>query len=152
MMAHLISTLPIVLNAPNQYIEGLLGIEQSELPDASQGHVDYSFSVHNAKLVLFRTAVMGVLLFLGETLPNFGAILDLIGGSTVTLLTFVFPPIFYLLLRRRDSADAESGTLRLLETCYCVALVAMGAFGGSLATYGAVKEIFNTDFVPPCYA
>ena len=27
MMAHLISTLPIVLNAPNQYIEGLLGIE-----------------------------------------------------------------------------------------------------------------------------
>ena len=29
MMAHLISTLPIVLNAPNQYIEGLLGLEHS---------------------------------------------------------------------------------------------------------------------------
>ena len=101
---------------------------------------------------------MCVMLFLGETLPNFGAILDLIGGSTVTLLTFVFPPTFYLLLRRSarrtgDSADTgKKGTLRLLETCYCVALVVMGVFGGSLASYSAVKEIFNTDFVPPCYA
>ena len=48
--------------------------------------------------------------------------------------------------------ESESGAWRLFETCFCVALVAMGAFGGSLASYNAVKEIFNTDFVPPCYA
>ena len=98
---------------------------------------------------------MALMLFLGETVPNFGAILDLIGGSSVTLLTFVFPPTFYLLLRNartRNSADSKNGTFKMLETCYCVALVVMGVFGGSLASYGAVKEIFNTDFVPPCYA
>ena len=90
MMAHLVSTLPIVLNAPNQYIEGLLGIGSEAATKQPRR------SVVDLKLVLFRTAVMAALLFLGETLPNFGAILDLIGGSTVTLLTFVFPPTFYL--------------------------------------------------------
>ena len=93
MMAHLVSTLPIVLNAPNQYIEGLLGIGSKESEAASK---QPRRSIVDLKLVLFRTAVMAALLFLGETLPNFGAILDLIGGSTVTLLTFVFPPTFYL--------------------------------------------------------
>ena len=97
MMAHLVSTLPIVLNAPNQYIEGLLGI----------GSKQPRRSVVDLKLVLFRTAVMAALLFLGETLPNFGAILDLIGGSTVTLLTFVFPPTFYLGLKFNGTILAQ---------------------------------------------
>ena len=117
----------------------------------NQNYFASRISAINFQLILFRTTVMCVILFVGETLPNFGAILDLIGGSTVTLLTFVFPPIFYLLLRK-DPAGSKRGALRRLETCYCMALVAMGAFGGSLASYGAVKEIFNTDFVPPCYA
>ena len=117
----------------------------------NQNYFASRISAINFQLILFRTTVMCVILFVGETLPNFGAILDLIGGSTVTLLTFVFPPIFYLLLRK-DPAGSKRRALRRLEICYCMALVAMGAFGGSLASYGAVKEIFNTDFVPPCYA
>ncbi len=38
------------------------------------------------------------LLFVAETVPSFGNILDLVGASTVTLLTFVFPPFFYMRL------------------------------------------------------
>ena len=38
------------------------------------------------------------LLFIAETVPSFGSILDLVGGSTVTLLTFIFPPYFYMRL------------------------------------------------------
>ena len=38
------------------------------------------------------------LLFIAETVPSFGSILNLIGASTVTLLTFIFPPLFYMKL------------------------------------------------------
>ena len=36
------------------------------------------------KRCAFRTLAISVLLFIGETIPSFGSILDLIGGSTVT--------------------------------------------------------------------
>ena len=51
--------------------------------------------------VVFRTIMMGLLLVIGLSLPNFGAILNLIGATTITLLNFIFPPIFYLLLERK---------------------------------------------------
>jgi hypothetical protein len=31
-------------------------------------------------------------------MPNFSTIMDLVGGSTITLLSFVFPPFFYIRL------------------------------------------------------
>ena len=40
---------------------------------------------------------MIVVLLIGQTLPSFGAILSLIGGSTVTIITFILPPILYML-------------------------------------------------------
>ena len=45
---------------------------------------------------MFRTCVMAVLLLIGQSLPSFGAILSLLGGSTVTIITFVLPPILYI--------------------------------------------------------
>ena len=53
---------------------------------------------------MFRSASVAALLFIAETVPSFGAILNLVGGSTVTLLTFVFPPLFYMKI-----ADATIG-------------------------------------------
>ena len=38
------------------------------------------------------------MLFIAETVPSFGSIINLVGASTVTLLTFVFPPYFYMKL------------------------------------------------------
>jgi len=35
------------------------------------------------------------LIFIGESVPTFDKVLSLVGGSTVTLTTFIFPPIFY---------------------------------------------------------
>ena len=49
------------------------------------------------------------MLLLALSLPDFGAILDLIGATTITLLNFIFPPIFYLLL-----ADS-TGTVKKYE-------------------------------------
>jgi vesicular inhibitory amino acid transporter len=39
---------------------------------------------------------MVILLFVAESIPKFGSILDLVGASTITLLTFIFPPMLYI--------------------------------------------------------
>uniref|UniRef100_A0A915DP05 Amino acid transporter transmembrane domain-containing protein n=1 Tax=Ditylenchus dipsaci TaxID=166011 RepID=A0A915DP05_9BILA len=47
-----------------------------------------------AKRVLIRGGMMAGALFFAETVPNFGALMDLIGGSTIALTSLVFPSIF----------------------------------------------------------
>ena len=47
------------------------------------------------------------LLFIAETVPSFGSILNLIGASTVTLLTFIFPPLFYMRLVDASTTNKE---------------------------------------------
>lgn len=54
--------------------------------------------VYNWKRCILRTVMIIMMVFFGESLPQFGKILSLIGGSTITLLTFVFPPYFYMKL------------------------------------------------------
>jgi hypothetical protein len=41
---------------------------------------------------------MVAILFTAETVPQFEKIVDLIGGSTMTLMVFVMPPAFYIKL------------------------------------------------------
>ena len=39
---------------------------------------------------------MALLLFIAESVPSFGSILNLVGGSTITCLTFIMPPLLYI--------------------------------------------------------
>ena len=82
LLLHLITTFPIITNPPAQAFEKLL-------------HIPPHF---NWKRCAFRSVSVLCLLFIAESVPSFGAILDLVGASTVTLLTFVFPPYFYIKL------------------------------------------------------
>ena len=82
LLLHLVTTFPIITNPPNQAFEKLL-------------HIPPDF---NWKRCVFRSLSVLTLLFIAESVPSFGAILDLVGASTVTLLTFVFPPFFYIKL------------------------------------------------------
>ena len=82
LLLHLITTFPIITNPPTQAFEKLL-------------HIPPHF---NWKRCAFRSFSVLSLLFIAESVPSFGAILDLVGASTVTLLTFVFPPYFYMKL------------------------------------------------------
>ena len=41
---------------------------------------------------------------IGLAVPDFGAILNLVGGSTVTICSFLLPPLMYLKL-----VDAQPG-------------------------------------------
>ena len=82
LLLHLISAFPIITNPPAQFFEHILDIP----------------SDFNWKRCLFRTFSVLVLLFIAESVPSFGSILELVGASTVTCLTFVFPPFFYMRL------------------------------------------------------
>lgn len=44
-----------------------------------------------------------LMILIGETIPQFGKIISLVGGSTVTLLTFVFPCYFYMKLSDQEN-------------------------------------------------
>ena len=56
----------------------------------------------NIKRVIFRVLMVAVVLFVAESLPQFGPILSLIGGSTTTLLAYILPPMFYLKMCRME--------------------------------------------------
>ena len=91
LLLHLITTFPIIMNPPAQILEHLIDIPTH----------------FNWKRCVFRTASVLLLLFIAESIPSFGAILNLIGASTVTLLTFIFPPLFYIKLVDASAQNKE---------------------------------------------
>lgn len=48
--------------------------------------------------MLARTGMMCAVVLVAETVPNFGVLLDLVGGSTITLMALIFPVLFNLYL------------------------------------------------------
>ena len=58
---------------------------------------------------------MIVILLIGQSLPSFGAILSLIGGSTVTIITFVLPPILYIM-----AVDGSESRYKINKMCFNV--------------------------------
>eukprot|EP00095_Tigriopus_kingsejongensis_P004547 maker-scaffold893_size84343-snap-gene-0.22 protein:Tk04547 transcript:maker-scaffold893_size84343-snap-gene-0.22-mRNA-1 annotation:"proton-coupled amino acid transporter 4" len=137
LLLHLVAAFPIITNPPSQFFEYMLGIPAE----------------FNWKRCLFRSLSVCFLLFIAETVPSFGSILDLVGASTVTLLTFVFPPYFYMRLVDASSKykDCTQHTLPLWERIYCWLLIIIGCIGGACATYTAMKNIFSAEFQIPCY-
>merc|ERR1711894_828229 len=137
LLLHLVSAFPILLNPPAQYFEGLMNIP-----------IEF-----NWKRCVFRTFSVLVLLFIAETIPSFGSILDLVGASTVTMLTFVCPPYFYMRLCDSSKQNKEwtQRELPTWERIYCWVLIVVGFLGGAAATYISVKNIVSTSFQMPCY-
>merc|ERR1711990_185031 len=107
----------------------------------------------NWKRCAFRTFSVLCLLFIAESVPSFGAILDLVGASTVTLLTFVFPPYFYMKLVDASSLNPlwEQRVLPVWERIYCWVLIMVGVSGGLCSTVTAVINIVTSQFSQPCY-
>jgi vesicular inhibitory amino acid transporter len=50
------------------------------------------------KRFTIRSLVLLLVLFIAQSIPNFGPILSLIGGSTTALTSFILPCVFYVLL------------------------------------------------------
>jgi len=64
--------------------------------------VNLKISAFGMKRVALRGAVMLAAIFVAESIPTFGPMLDLIGGSTLTLLNLIFPCLFYLYLKAQS--------------------------------------------------
>jgi len=108
-LLHLVAALPIIINPPSQFFEGLL-----KIPHGKKSASYCCSCFHTKKLCLsdfgwkrcaFRTCSIVLLLFIAETVPSFGSILDLVGGSTITCLTFVMPPFLYMVAM--DHSDSR---------------------------------------------
>lgn len=87
--------------------------------------------------MVLRTVQVGAVLGIAEAIPKFGAVLSLIGGSTVTALTFIFPSLFYLILKKKLARKRIS----LVEYTINIELIVIGLFGGIASTYSAIVGI-----------
>lgn len=101
---------------------------------------------------LLRTSVMVLIVFVGESVPNFSKILNLVGGSTITLMTFIFPPLFYMRLVDTAKDTPDRRRLPIFERVFLWLLVVIGVLGGTASTYNSILEIVAPDaFSVPCY-
>lgn len=137
MAVHLIFAFLIVINPVCQDLEETFNISK----DFGLGRC------------LVRSFLMLGILAVGETIPKFGKILSLVGGSTITLLTFVFPPYFYMKLCDRKIADSayKYREITLHERIYLWELIVIGIIGGACSTYSAIKSIVGDSLIVPCY-
>jgi vesicular inhibitory amino acid transporter len=153
---HCILTLTIIFNPLNQEVEDLL-------------HVPQEFGY---KRVIVRTGMMVAVAFVAESVPTFGPLLDLMGGTTLALTCLIMPPLFYVYLlageKRAEKMKISKGFnedsdyeplsfSEMLRETPKVALiisgiiVAIGIIGGAAATYSAINELSTTQFKVPCY-
>ncbi|XP_053211728.1 LOW QUALITY PROTEIN: proton-coupled amino acid transporter 1-like [Panonychus citri] len=133
---HLFFAFIIVINGAVQEIEG-------------------KFKVPNSfgwKRVIVRTACMTFVMFIGETIPRFGKILDLMGGSAVTMLAYILPPLFYMKLCSMHNESWPERKVTILEKIYYYKIIIVGVVGGISCTFWALKAILAPGaFSLPCY-
>ncbi|XP_063591326.1 uncharacterized protein LOC134768430 [Penaeus indicus] len=89
-----------------------------------------------------RTLLLAVIVLMGVLVPDFGKILNLIGGSSVTIESFVLPPLCYLkLCAAKDDHGKPFRSVGFVERSILVAVIAIGVCAGVITTYTAVAEI-----------
>lgn len=146
---HCILTLTIVFNPLMQEVEDLF-------------HVPQKFGI---KRVLVRTGIMIAVVFVAESVPTFGPLLDLVGGSTLTLTSVILPCLFYIYLnayKRKEEITGKPGTgpatwrdvFQYNEKptlIVCIIIIIIGIIGGGCATFSAIVELTSTQFAVPCY-
>ncbi|XP_067002631.1 uncharacterized protein [Anabrus simplex] len=136
MAVHLILAFLIVINPVCQELEEISGVPH---------HFHW-------KRCLLRTIMICMMVFVGESIPHFGKILSLVGGSTITLLTFVFPSLFYMKLCDQKNTEWPERYIPPYIRIYLWELILIGIAGGTASTYSAITEIFGGESLSmPCY-
>eukprot|EP00111_Clytia_hemisphaerica_P021375 TCONS_00062924-protein len=117
---HLLFAIVVITNPITQLLEEKFGIE-------------HKFGI---KRILVRS-INGVLMIgLAELFPNFGPILSLIGGSTLTCLCYIFPAMFYLQIEEKHLIPLHKKVL-LIE----IVFIALGC--GAASTYSSILGFEN---------
>uniref|UniRef100_A0A8R1DRT2 Aa_trans domain-containing protein n=1 Tax=Caenorhabditis japonica TaxID=281687 RepID=A0A8R1DRT2_CAEJA len=146
---HCILTLTIVFNPLMQEVEDLFKVPQK-------------FGIQR---VLVRTGIMIAVVFVAESVPTFGPLLDLVGGSTLTLTSVILPCLFYLYLAAYKKKEEVTGMPGYEPATWrdvfayndkptliiCITIMIIGIVGGGCATFSAIVELTSTQFQMPCY-
>ncbi|VDO36699.1 unnamed protein product [Haemonchus placei] len=152
---HVITTIVIVFSPLTQQVEEILRIPHH-----------FGWQRFLVRSVLFWTVI-----FVALSLPNFGPLLDLIGASTMSMMTMIMPSIFYLFLCRKilikegkrspDAPDDEGATFKdilnyvprrvLSLISNRLHVLAFGIIGGLAATGFSIVALSSADVAAPCY-
>ncbi|KAK4326153.1 hypothetical protein Pmani_003299 [Petrolisthes manimaculis] len=87
--------------------------------------------------------LLGVLISLA--VKNFGTVLNLMGSFAVPLLTFIFPPIFYI--RLCDSGENDNWpkrTVTMPHRVFLWSLVGVGAVSMVIATWVSIQSLLES--------
>lgn len=88
---HLIFGFLILINPVCQELEAKFGVPK----------------VFTWKRCVARSIIVVSVIFVAESVPHFGAILSLVGGSTTTLLSYILPCLFYLKLCKCEMKETS---------------------------------------------
>ncbi|KAK9499356.1 hypothetical protein O3M35_002404 [Rhynocoris fuscipes] len=104
------------------------------------------FSEFCVSRCVIRTFMVLLMVLIGECVPHFDKLLALVGGSTVSLLTFVLPNLFYMKLCDQESPGSgwKKRPISLHMRVFMWELILIGLFGGIAATYSAFIAIVNS--------
>ncbi|GMT06610.1 hypothetical protein PENTCL1PPCAC_28784, partial [Pristionchus entomophagus] len=146
---HVFLALTIVFNPINQDLEQICNVPE----------------LFTFKRILVRGSVLIAVVFVALTVPNFGPLLDLVGGSTITMMAIVLPPLFSLYLNARLSKFGTKGShlepLRLSDLYthnrgqkfwINIILILIGFGCGGAASWMSIESMWSIEFQRPCYA
>ncbi|KAG8184418.1 hypothetical protein JTE90_004588 [Oedothorax gibbosus] len=104
------------------------------------------------KRVALRSVVMLAAVFVAQSIPRFGKVLNLVGGSVTTLTSTIFPCVFYYRLCSQTDPCWPERNIHPFEKVCLLFIIVSGIIAGCIATYAAVSDIVQPDsFSPPCY-
>nr|CAD2177553.1 unnamed protein product [Meloidogyne enterolobii] len=152
---HCILTITIVINPLNQEVEHFIDIPH---------HFCW-------QRVIIRTFVMLAVVFIALTVPSFGPILNLMGGTCVSLISAVMPCLFYLYLHAsEDKSNPKSKLEKDLPIndrpvtfvnvikrtpkytlLINISVIVISILCGIAATNSAFLELSTSRFSGPCY-
>ncbi|GFR06532.1 amino acid transporter AVT1E [Trichonephila clavata] len=123
--------------------------------NASSQEFEEFFKVPNKfgwKRIAIRSSMMLFIVFVAQSVPKFGKVLNLVGGSAVTLTASVFPCIFYYRLCSQTDPNWPERNIPVHEKIYLIVIIVCGIVGGGISTYAAMNDIAAPEsFNPPCY-
>lgn len=88
------------------------------------------------KRVIIRSLIGLLAIGIAELFPSFGPILSFIGASTVTMMSFILPALFYLKLQ-------ESHLVPLHQKVFHFEIVAVAVMFGCAGIYASVQGFKN---------
>ncbi|KAL7642163.1 UNVERIFIED_CONTAM: hypothetical protein RMT77_006723 [Armadillidium vulgare] len=136
-IVHLLGAFLILLNPVCQIFEETLKVS----PNFGIGRV------------LVRTSLVALELIIALGIPNFNLILGLIGGSTITLCSFIAPSSMYMkLVNDNCNPQWPQRTIPTWSKVFLYEIIIIGIIGGICSTGTAVYEIINSDFASSCFA